>query len=295
MIRELAPDELVWFIRQSFAFAGHADPAGLALKLQGRLRQPSTETSATYALFRDGVSVAGVNLQDGTKGDAARRLTFTSPWHVGQPADLLGLLEELLDRHPHEVALLPLHLLPEQRCAELQAVLAPLGFRRQRQVHLRFELSEVPPLGSPLVLEAYREEDERHFRELYADSEGAAPSEARWAYLKRRGGPFSPNFWFVARETLDQEAVGYAFCSVAGRGIDANYSIDAVGVRRRFRGDSEMLRRMLLTLLHELSGASPLGAVDAVLPDDDPKLIQILGYLGFVTLERVPLLLKRPD
>lgn len=282
-------------MRQALDFAGHADPSGLAMKLQGRLRHHASDGSATFALFREDVGVAGVNLQVETRGDAARSLTLTSAWHAGQLDDLRQLVQVLLQRHPHEVVRLPLHLLPERRCAQLEAGLAPLGFKRQRLVHLRFELSEVPPLGTPLVLEAYREADERSFRQLYQDSEGAAPSEAHWAYLKRKGGAFRPDFWFVARETLDQQAVGYAFCSVSGTGIDANYSLDAVGVRRRYRADSEMLRRVLLSLLHELAGASPLGAVDTMLPGDDPKLIEILGYLGFVTLERVPLLLKRPE
>src|SRR5690606_23900915 len=126
---------------------------------------------------------------------------------------------------------------------------APLGFRRDRLTRLRFQLSEVPPLGAPLVLEAYTQRDERAFREVYRGAEGRAPSDARWALLKRRSGPFQPDLWFVARETLDQEPVGYAFCGRRSRGVDASYTLDAAGVLQRYRGDSEMLRRLLLSTL----------------------------------------------
>ena len=67
-----------------------------------------------------------------------------------------------------------------------------------------------------------------------------------------------------------------------------------MGVLPRYRHDSEMLRRLLLSLLHELSGISPFGTVTADLPDSDPKLIDILASLGFETAERIPLLMKHP-
>lgn len=294
MIRELSADELAWFMRQALTFAGHADPAGLALKLQSKLRHPAQDASSSFALFEGGEGLAGVNVQSTHKGDGVMGVTLSTAWHAGDGGALLTLVEALLDRYPHEVARLPLHLLPEERCAELAAMLKPLGFAREQQTRLRFELSEVPPLGAPLVLEAYRQEDERAFRELYEAAEGREVSEAQWAYLKRKGGPFSPNLWFVARQTLDQEPVGYAFCGTQRRGIDATYTLVGAGVLQRFRSDSEMLRRLLLSLLHELSGASPFGAVDTLLPDTDPKLIEILQLLGFDVVERTPLLIKRP-
>ena len=295
VIRDLAADELVWFMRQALAYAGHADPGGLALRLQNRLRHPGHDASTSYALFQDGEGKAGVNLKVDGDGGGASSLTFSSAWHDGSPSALYELLANLLERHPHEVALVPLHLLGEERCSELAALLAPLGFVRERHVQLRFELSEVPPLGTPLVLEAYRQEDEHAFRSVYQDAEQRRADAAYWAYLKRKGGPFTPDHWFLARETLDQDPVGYAFCSRDRRGLDARFTLDGAGVLPRYRDNSEMLRRLLLSLLHELSGASPLGTVHADLPDTDPKLIDILASLGFERLERVPLLIKRPD
>ena len=294
VIRELAADELVWFLRQALTFAGHADPGGLAQRLQTRLRQPAHDASTSYALFEQQRGAAGVNLLVSSRSDAASTLLLSSVWHADAPQALSALVAELLGRFPHEVALLPLHLLSEQRCAELADLLAPLGFGRERHVRLRFELSEVPPLGTPLVLEAYRQQDEQAFRGVYQAAEQRVADAAHWAYLKRKGGRFTPDHWFLARETLDQEPVGYAFCSRERRGVDATFTLDGAGVLPRFRENSEMLRRLVLSVLHELSGVSPFGVVTAELPDSDPKLIDILASLGFEITERVPLLIKRP-
>lgn len=294
VIRELAADELAWFMRQALTFAGHADPGGLALRLQPRLKQPGHDGSVSYALFQDGQGVAGLNLRLQNRDDAASSLTLSSVWHSQRPGALYRLVQELLERHPHEVALAPLHLLPDATCAALAELLAPLGFVRERHARLKFELSEVPPLGTPLVLEAYRQEDEHAFRTVYQQAEQRTADAAHWAYLKRKGGRFTPDHWFLARETLDQAPVGYAFCSRMRRGVDASFTLDGAGVLPQFRDNSEMLRRLILSLLHELSGASPFGDVHADLPDSDPKLIDILASLGFESVERVPLLIKRP-
>lgn len=294
VIRDLAADELVWFMRQALEFAGHADPAGLALRLQNRLRHPGHDGSTSYAFFREQRGVAGVNLRVESSGDTASRLTLSTVWHADAPEALHELVVALLESHPHEVATVPLHLLAEERCASLAELLAPLGFVRERHARLRFELSEVPPLGTPLVLEAYRQEDEHAFRGVYQAAEQRRADAAHWAYLKRKGGRFTPDHWFLARETLDQEPVGYAFCSRERRGVDASFTLDGAGVLPQFRENSEMLRRLVLSLLHELSGASPFGTVHAELPESDPKLIDILASLGFEHVERVPLLIKRP-
>lgn len=282
-------------MRQALSFAGHADPGGLALKLHGRLKNPGHDGSTSYALFHEGEGVAGLNLRVQNRHDGAATLTFSTVWHTQRPDALLSLVKELLHANPHEVAVVPLHLLPEAACAELEALLAPFGFRRERHVRLEFELSEVPPLGVPLVLEAYRQEDEHTFRQVYQAAEQRHADGAHWAYLKRKGGRFTPDHWFLARETLDQEPVGYAFCSRLRRGVDATFTLDGAGVLPRFRENSEMLRRLVLSVLHELSGAGPFGVVQAELPDNDPKLIEILASLGFTTVERVPLLIKRPE
>lgn len=294
MIRELAADELVWFVRKALEFAGHADPAGLALKLQARLRHPGSDASRSYALFREQHGVAGVNLRVERRDDAAHRLTLSALWHDQAPEALAELVTRLLTDNPHEVAVVPLHLLAEEQCVALSQLFARLGFIRERHVRLRFELSEVPPLGVPLVLEAYRQEDEQAFRGVYQAAEQRPASAAHWAYLKRKGGRFTPDHWFLGRETLDQEPVGYAFCSRERRGLDSRFTLDGAGVLPRYRQDSEMLRRLVLSVLHELSGSSPLGTVEAELPDSDPKLIEILASLGFERVERVPLLIKRP-
>jgi hypothetical protein len=295
VIRDLAADELVWFMRQALTFAGHADPGGLALKLQARLKHPGHDASTSYVLFRDGLGVAGANLKEESSHGAASSLMFSSVWYVDAPEALVELVTDLLGRHPHEVATVPLHLLAEDTCAALADLLGPLGFVRERHARLRFALSEVPPLGTPLVLEAYRQEDEHAFREMYQHAEQRRADAAYWAYLKRKGGRFTPDHWFLARETLDQEPVGYAFCSRLDRGVDAHFTLDGAGVLPQFRENSEMLRRLVLSLLHELSGASPLGTVEAKLADSDPKLIHILGSLGFELMEHVPLLIKRPN
>lgn len=294
MIRELAADELAWFMEQALMFAGHANPRGLARALQHRLKESARRSSSTYALFDSDRGVAGVTARLEAQGESAARLYLAPAWHAGEPSGLLELTQELLERYPHDVAILPLHLLNQRRCDELKELLAPLGFVREDQVKLRFELSEVPPLGVPLVLEAYRESEERLFRALHEEAEGRRASDALWAYLKRKGGPFRPDLWFLARETLDQEAVGYAFCGTPRRGIDAVFSLNGVGVLHKHRLDSEMLRRLVLTVLQELAGISPLGRLETELPITDPKLIEILGWVGFEEIERVPQLLKRP-
>lgn len=264
------------------------------MKLQARLRHPGSDSSRSYALFREQQGVAGANLRIERRDDAASRLTLSALWHVEAPGALQELVTNLLADNPHEVAVAPLHLLAEEKCVALAELFGELGFVRERHVRLRFELSEVPPLGVPLVLEAYRQEDEQAFKRVYQAAEQRQADAAHWAYLKRMGARFTPDHWFLARETLDQDPVGYAFCSRERRGVDARFTLDGAGVLPRYRQDSEMLRRLVLSVLHELSGASPFGTVEAELPDSDPKLIEILASLGFERVERVPLLIKRP-
>src|SRR5690606_12074964 len=132
---------------------------------------------------------------------------------------------------------LELHSLDAERRSELLAVLAPLGFQADELIALRFELSEVPPPGAPLVFEAWSATTDREFRALYRAAEERPLSDAGWAFLKRRHGPFHPDLWLLARETLDQEAVGYAFCGSAERRLDGRYNLAAVGVRGDLRGD----------------------------------------------------------
>lgn len=295
MVRNLEPDELVWFMRQALAFVGHADPQGLALRLNARLRNALADAERCYVHARgSGQPTAGVYLEVKGGGDGARKATVTSPWHDGDPDALRELVERLIEREEPEAIVVPLHLLGEQRATELHALLAPLGFERDELRRLRFELTDVPPLGLPLVLEAWQPVSEPAFRRLYETAEGVRVSDARWSFMKRRGGPFQPDLWFLARETLDQEPVGYAFTSASSQELDAAYELTAVGVLQGHRLDSEMLRRLVVTVLRELAGHSPVGVVDTTLSSSDPKLVAILESIGFEALERTAALVKLP-
>src|SRR5690606_4373279 len=192
-------------------------------------------------------------------------------------------------------AVLRLDAVPPARRAELAARLAPLGFAPGEVARMRFDLSQVPPLGSPLLLEAWSEASDRRFRAFYEAAEGGPVTDAGWAYLKRKNGPFQPDLWFLARETLDQDPVGYAFCGLVARRVDGQYTLDAVGVARELRSDSAALRRLVISTLHELASFSPVGAVDAEVSRADGRLGDILRYVGFVPVVRSPVLVKRPE
>ena len=296
MIRNLRPDEVAWFVGRSLHYLGHSDPKGMSLRLAPRLADTVVDSAHCYVLDRRGVAPsAGVYFRAPDPDDDVGTAVMTSPWHHDDPAALPELIGELLARHRHEAAVLELHSLDESRRAVLRAGLAPLGFEPDELLSLRFELSEVPPLGAPLVFEAWSSQADREFRRHYQAAEGRSVSDAGWAYLKRRHGPFHPDLWFLARETLDQEAVGYAFCGSSQKRLDGRYSLDGTGVRRELRGDSEMLRRLVVSLLNELAGLSPLGSVVAELSGSDPKLAEILRGIGFAPIAHTPVLFKPPS
>lgn len=295
MIRNLAPDEVVWFMGRALAFLGHPDPHTLSLRLGPQLRDSVQDARHCFVLERQGVAPsAGMHVLAPDPADDVRTIVITSPWHDADPDGLVTLLGEVLRRNPHEAALVRLHSMGREQRDALLGLLAPLGFEHDELRRLRFELSDVPPLGAPLVLEAWQPDSDAAFRSFYQRAEGRPASDAAWAFLKRRYGPFHPDLWFLARETLDQEPVGYAFCGTRERGVDASYTLDAVGVLQELRGDSEMLRRLVVSTLLELSSMSPFGAVDTVLGGADPKLIQILASLGFGEVERTPALVCLP-
>lgn len=296
MIRNLEPDELAWFTRQALAFVGHPDPGGLSLRVHAQLKDAVADAARCFVNAPTaGAPRAGVYAVRRGGGYGATRLEFHSAWHHDDPEALAALISHLLAEEGAEAATLALHLHDGALTAALQAALAPLGFVRDELLRLRFELTDVPPLGLPLVLEAYQPAVEGEFRALYEECEGSGVSDARWSYLKRSSGPFQPDLWFAAREALDTPTVGYAFASSVTREIDAVYELSSVGVRRRFRSDSEMLRRLVVTALRELSTRSPMGVLDTVMGSSDPKLIRILGSIGFETVEVTPALVKLPD
>jgi len=295
VIRNLGPDEVVWFIGRALSFLGHPEPYVMSMRLGQRLRDAVQDARHCFVLERDGAApCAGMYVVAPEPGDDVRTMVITSPWHDDDPAGFVELMDAVMKKHPHEAVVVRLHSMSGARRDDLTRLTGPLGFVPDELRRLRFELSDVPPIGAPLVLEAWQPDTDGAFRSFHQRAEGRVLGDAGWAFLKRRHGPFRPDLWFLARETLDQEPVGYAFCGTRARGVDASYTLDAVGVLQEHRGDSEMLRRLLVSTLQELSSMSPLGAVDTELGQDDPKLIDILASLGFVEVERMPALLRLP-
>lgn len=295
MVRSLSPDEVPWFVGRMLAYLGHPDPQGLSLRLASQFKDPRADSRHCFVLTNEDMSPsAGIFLRAPEPFDDVQTLLFASPWHHDDRGALTRLVAELLDTYPHEAAVLELHSLDGRLRRELASDLSGLGFSLDEVQRLRFELSEVPPIGVPLVLSAWTAGADRTFRAFHANAEARTVSDARWAFLKRRHGPFHPDLWFLAHETLDQEPVGYAFCGAKERRLDGEYSLDAVGVRRDLREDSEMLRRLVISTLSELAGMSPLGVVETELSGSDPKLIDILGSVGFERTGRTPLLIKPP-
>ncbi len=295
MVRSLGSDELPWFVGRALAFLGHPDPHGLSLRLATRFGDPRADASACHVLVRAGEApAAGVVARPPDADDDARNLLLYSPWHEEDAGTMCDLVAALLAKYPHESAVLRLDAVPESRRAVLAEALAPLGFEVDETRTLVFELSQVPPIGSPLLFEAWSLPSDRRFREFYANAEGRAVSDAGWAYLKRRHGPFHPDLWFLARETLDQEPVGFAFFGSGQRRVDGRYTLDAVGVARELRSDSAMLRRLVISGLQELSSFSPVGTVEAEVSLLDGKLGDLLRLVGFTPVSRSPVLVKRP-
>ena len=103
-----------------------------------------------------------------------------------------------------------------------------------------------------------------------------------------------PDLWFIARETLDQEPVGFAFCGTTEHRVDASFYLSAVGVLPEHRHSSEMLRRLVVSILLDLGAQSPLGRIETTLSTRDPKLIDILQSLGFAIADRYRVLVKLP-
>ena len=313
MIRSLTPDELPWFLTRAFAYLGHRDPWGLAQRSVVRLRDPRRDAARAWVHVPDPGALASAAARsvpavpaestpsagvvawppDPDRDDPTLRLA--QPWHDGDdPATFVELVAELLRRLPHEAVELDLSGLESRRAAQLAAALAPMGFEPDGLRSLDFELAETPPLGRPLVLEGWRLSADAAFRAFVADAEGVVLREGRWAWLKRAHGPFTPDLWFLAHETLDQPPVGYALAGRRRGGVDGELALTAVGVARAHRGSTEMLRRLLLTLLHEFAAESPAGRVRAELSTTDGKLVAILRSIGFDVGEVRPVLRRLP-
>ena len=277
------------------AFLGHTDPWGFALRISARLRDPKRDAGRSFVLIGDGAPLAGAHVQGHAPEDDDQSLGLTHLWFEESPDHLRQLVEAIFDRYPHESVYAPLHGVSTPIEKKLGSALTGLGFRPDEYLDLRFDLSEVPPLGMPLVLEAWSLPTDGAFRDLYQLSEETMLSDRAWAWLKRWRGPFLPDLWFIARETLDQEPVGFAFCGTNEHRVDASYYLTAVDVLPEHRHSSEMLRRLVVSTLLDLGAQSPLGRIETSLSSKDPKLIDILRSLGFEIDDRYRLLVKLPS
>lgn len=295
MIRSLAPDELEWFIASSYAFLEHSEPRSFARRAVGLLRDPELEADRSFVLFDDGMPVAGMYVLAPAPDEDDQNLYLSNVWFSRSVEDLKTLTQWVLRKNPHEAVHYPLHNVSPERQQELVAMFEEWGFSLAKACDLEFKLADLPPLGLPLVLEAWLDEADPLFKEVYTKAEGYEPSDQQWAYFKRWRGRFVPDLWFIARETLDQYPVGYAFFGAHRTGVDGEYYLTAAGVLTEYRDSSEMLKRLVLSGMHELAARSPFGSIRTTLLERDPKLIRIFEMLGFYSVGRYPVLHKVPS
>ena len=293
MIRSLAPDELAWFLSQSFAFVGHSDPHGLARRVLPSVREIDHESRRSFILI-DGTPKAGAHLIIPNLQEDQFNLLISNIWYEDQVTDLLTLLETLLSDIDHKAAYIALHTFSPHLISDLKPFFKGLGFRLEEVCELSFDLADVPPLGLSVVLEAWDYLSDAGFREVYQMSEGLNLGDHAWSYLKRGQGSFDPDIWFIARETLDQPPLGYAFYSAKNSGFDGSYALIAAGVLPEHRHSSEMLRRVVILSMLFLASQSPFGRIETTLPTHDRKLIQIFESLGFNTKTSYKHFVKRP-
>ena len=295
MIRSTSPDELEWFLASSYEFLGHSDPRTFARQSMRAFHDPTGEAENSFILFAPGdVPLAGAYVQAPEPEEDDQNLLLSNLWFKRDAADLRTLLEYILDKFDHEAVHCPLYNVSPARLEMLAPVLTALGFEGRQAVDLEFDLAELPPLGTPLVLEAWSEESDEQFQSVFEQGEGFRPSEAFWAWLKRWRGPFHPNLWFLASATLDQEPVGYAFYGVLEDSIDGVYYLTAVGVLAEHRDSAEMLQRLLLSSMQELAARSPFARLQTLVTQRDPKLVRIYESIGFEQRGSYPVFVKQP-
>ena len=300
MIRSLAPDELEWFIASYYDFLGHSDPRHFARRavrsMQSAPHHIEQEAERSFILFSKGdVPLAGAHIIAPEPEDDDQNLYLSNIWFKRDAEDLQTLLEKLFHKFDHEAAHCPLYNFSAARLERVTPVFEALGFTLRHAYDLEFELSELPPLGTPLVLEAWNEESDAMFQEVYKEAEGQEPSDGFWAWLKRWRGPFRPNLWFLGSETLDQEPVGYAFYGMYRDGVDGVYYLTVAGVLAEHRDSADMLKRLMISSMHELATRSPFGRLQTLVTQQDPKLIDILESLGFRRRDAYPAFIKRPE
>lgn len=295
MIRSLAADELPWFLSQAFAFLGHNDPRGLAFKTVKLLKDDDLEADHCFVLIENKQALAGVHVIAPDEDDDDQNLHIVYPWFSQDKNDLERLFRQVLARLKYEALHFPLYNIHEDAFDKLEPVFRALKFELEQMHDYRFELADLPPLGLPLVLEAWSWDADELFEATFVEAEGLALSESYWAWLKRWRGPFQPDLWFLARESIDQDVIGYGFFGCTKQGIDGQYYLTAIGAHADYRHSSEMLRRLLLSTMRELASRSPLGRLETSLNNKDPKLNQILESLGFELLNSYRVLIKRPS
>ena len=294
MIRKLAPDELTWFIAQAFRFLGHGDAQTLARKAFTSMIDLEAEAEHCLILQSETWPLAGLSVLAPEKDASNQNLYLSNLWVQSKIEDIGIMLEHVQDKYPCEAIYYPLYNHNQQLINDLSKVFEEHGFSLINEFELVFELSELPPLGRPLVLEAWTHSSDKFFKEIYEKSEGRSVSDEYWAYLKRRKGPFNPNLWFLLREGLDQEPMGYAFYGAKSFAIDGVYYQTEVGVLAKYRDSSEMLKRLVLSSLHELAAMSPFGRVDTTV-NGDTKLKQIFEELGFDSCHSYQAFVKLPQ
>lgn len=295
MIRSTSSDELEWFLASSYDFLGHSDPRGFARRSMRTVHDPAGEADRCFILFAPGdVPLAGAYVQAPEPEDDDQNLVLSNLWFKGTAEHLQVLLQHLLAKFDHEAAHCPLYNVSPARLELLAPALTALGFEGRQAVDLEFDLAELPPLGTPLVLEAWSEESDEQFQQVFEQGEGFRPSEAFWGWLKRWRGPFHPNLWFLASAALDQEPVGYAFYGVLEDSIDGVYYLTASGVLAEHRDSSEMLQRLLLSSMQELAARSPFARLQTLVTQRDPKLVRILESIGFERRGSYPVFVKQP-
>jgi hypothetical protein len=294
LIRAIAPDELEWFLASALGFLGHSDPRTFARRAALLLDRTKEAERSFILLDKEERPRAGAYVLAPEPEDDDQNLIISSIWFSESADDLTKLLGELMERHPHEAARCPLHNFSPEHVARITPAFERLGFSLFHAHDLEFSLADTPPLGLPLMLEAYTEEADHLFRKTFARCEGFEPKDAFWAWLKRWRGKFNPDLWWLARQTPDQEPVGYAFFGALDGGVEGGYYLTAAGVLAEHRQDSEMLRRLIISSLQELASLSPFGRIETTVTRSDPKLVRILELIGFALKDHYPVFAKEP-
>lgn len=300
MIRKLAPDEFEWFMASSYSFIGHSDPRAISRQFikQLSLLENQTERCFIY-LDADERPLAGLYAADETEDDI-KSLHLSNIWFNKSAEDLAHLVKYVLGELEHESVFCPLYNLSDSQRNELVPVFEAQDFHLDQIFELEVELSDFIMKESHLVLEAWSLNLEEEFRQVFEAAEGYQPHQNYWTYLKRMPGKFNPDLWFVARESLEQDAIGYAlFGRYQSTGsytddLDTAYFLSGVGVLQQYRHSTEMLKRLMLSSIDELASRSPLGSLHGSLSSVDPKLIDIFKGLGFTKKHDYYCLIKSP-